>query len=237
MTKDILAELTMSARRRGYPFVQPLLDEFETVRSEFASLIDRKPSEQQIQLYLEDHPVILLYAMLDGFYPVASTRSAMFPKVRLGAEFEPDFAYCSGNSMGTYWTFVELERPDVPLFNRKGDPSKYLSHAIRQVSDWKAWITDHSEYARQTFGDLLRQSPSRWDWPNQFRRDCRALIVIGRRSMLTRSTNRLRAQFCEESRFFEIITYDRLFDDYSAGKDEPLDASTDEVRLISELTD
>ena len=52
---------------------------------------------------------------------------------------------------------------------------------------------------------------------------------------MTKETNRLRAQICEMNPFLEIVTYDRLFDDYSIGKDEVFDASKDEIRLIREL--
>jgi hypothetical protein len=215
--------------------VTNLLHEHEERRIEFESLVNDEPTEQVLQAYLETYPVLLLHAVLDGFYPVASGRSALFSKVRLGAEFELDFAYCSGNSMGTYWTFIELERPDFALFNRSGDPSKYLSHALRQVADWNAWIDDNAAYASDTLAGLVDDSPAQWQWPHNFRRPITSLIVIGRRQHLTTDANRRRAQMCVEHPRLEIVTYDRLFDEYDIDKENAIDASKDETRPVREL--
>lgn len=233
---DLLADLCAETIGRRSPEgrIELLLEQFRADQREFAVLVESAPKEQAIQSFLEAHPVILLHAMLDGFYPVASTRSALFSKVQLGAEYEVDFAYCSGNSMGVWWTLVELERADVPLFNKTGDPSKYLTHALRQVLDWQAWVFDHEEYARTQLMRLLDDHPLQWNWRNSFRRPCSGLIVIGRRSGLTQDTNRLRAQMCTHNPLVEIVTYDRLFDDYAVDKSDWLDESKDQVRTIRE---
>jgi hypothetical protein len=198
-----------------------LLTQFQADRKEFASLVESGPKEQAIQAFLETHPVLLLHAMLDGFYPV-------------GSEYEADFAYCNGNSMGVWWTFVELERADVPLFNKSGDPSKYLTHAVRQVLDWQAWVSDHEEYACSQLMRLLDDHPLQWHWRDTFRRLCNGLIVIGRRAGLTRQTNRLRAEMCAQNPSIEIMTYDRLFDDYGVDKDDSLDEYKDQMRTMRE---
>ena len=139
-----------------------LIEGFQKQKQVFASLIRNNPPENKIQVFLEENPVILLHAMLDGFYPIASPRSALFAKVQLGSEYEADFVYCSGNSLGTYWTFIELERCNVPLFNKKGDQSKYLSHALRQVLNWQSWLADHSEYALDRLMNLIEESGMDW---------------------------------------------------------------------------
>ena len=233
---DLLADLCGEAisRRPLEKRTEFLLEEFRADQREFAALVESCPREQIIQSFLEAHPVVLLHAMLDGFYPVASTRSALFSKVQLGAEYELDFAYCSGNSMGVWWTFVELERVDVPLFNKSGDPSKYLTHAMRQVLDWQAWVSDHEEYACRQLMCLLENHPLRWNWRDSLRHPCNSLIVIGRRSSLTPDTNRLRGQICTQNPSVEIVTYDRLFDDYAVDKSDPLDGSKDQMRTIRE---
>lgn len=235
MKTDLLADLCGSldyGRSIGL-----LLENFQAEQKALAALIQSAPKEQAIQTFLETHPVLLLHAMLDGFYNVASKRSALFAKVQLGSEFETDFAYCSGNSMGVWWTLVELERADVPLFNKSGDPSKYLTHALRQVQDWQAWISDHQEYAMKQLTGLVHDHPVISGWINSFRRPCSGLIVIGRRSSLTPDSNRLRAQMCVQNPSIEIITYDRLFDDYFVDKSECIDAGKDQVRTIQEIQD
>jgi len=240
MKKDLLHDTCLEVDTREYPDgkTNRLLEIFESDRLSFASLIDSKPNEARIQTFLEEHPVILLQAMLDGFYPAASIRSSLFSKVQLGSQYEVDFAYCNFNSMGLWWTFVELERPDVLIFNRHGDPSKYLTHAIRQVLDWQAWVSDHVDYARAELGKLANETLAEWGWNDlELRRPCNGLIIIGRRSSLTPDTNRRRAQISSEYPNLEVVTYDRLFDPYFVGKDDDLDGSKDEMRTSSELFD
>jgi hypothetical protein len=47
------------------------------------------------------------------------------------------------SSLGYEW--IELESPILRMFNANGDPSKYLTHAIRQILDWRAWLKTKSE--------------------------------------------------------------------------------------------
>lgn len=238
MKRDLLSDLCMQAiNAKPFPNGQTrlLLRVYNTDRQALAALVNSGAKESETQEFLEQHPIILLHAILDGFYPVASTRAALFAKVQLGSEYEVDFAYCSGNSIGVWWTFIELERPNVPIFTKSGDPSKYLTHAIRQVTNWQAWLADHTEYAYSNLMELVRNSPGKWYWQAALRRPSKMLIVIGRRSALTRETNRLRAQLCDDNPWLEIITYDRLFDDYYRDKKEDLDAAKDEVRIVREL--
>ena len=136
--------------------------------------------------------------------------------------------------MGVWWTLVELERADVPLFTKAANPSRHLTHALRQVLNWQAWVCDYQEYARKQLMHLLDDHPLQWKWPGSFRRPCNGLIVIGRRSGLTADTNRLRAQMCTQNPSLEIITYDRLLDPYEVAKDDALDGSKDQMRTIRE---
>ena len=234
MKTDLLANL--SAKLTFETGTDLLLEQFQVDKRELAVLVESAPKEQAIHSFLESHPVLLLHAMLDGFYPVASARSALYSKVKLGADYELDFAYCSGNSMGVWWTFVELERPDMPLFTKSGNPSKFLTHALRQVQDWQSWIADNQEYAHKQLMNLL--DPLSWTWTKYgFRRPCNSLIVIWRRSGLTPATNRLRAQMCTDNPLIEIMTYDRLFDDYVISGGDSIDGFGDQTSTMRELQD
>lgn len=233
--RDLLEELSIRVNEQKYPDGRTdlLLQYYDQDIRTFYELIDTKPEEEKIQLFLEEHPVILLHAMLDGFYPAASTRSSLFSKVQLGGRYQTDFAFCSLNSMGAWWTFVELERSDVPIFTKKGDPSKYLMHAIRQVMDWQAWLVDFSEYAASELHKLFKDRTEGFYHANYLRKACNAVIVIGRRANLTPETNRRRIQICTENPRLEIITYDRLFDGYWVDKEEQL--RSEEARNIREI--
>lgn len=235
--RNLLRKLNINVNRESYPDgrIDLLLRQYNEDIRTFHELIDTKPKEAQIQSYLEEHPVILLHAMLDGFYPAASTRSTLFAKLALGGEYQADFAFCSLNSMGAWWTFIELERSDVPIFTKAGDPSKYLTHAIRQVMDWQAWVTDYSEYAKSALQKLFENNTREFYYADYFRRPCNTVIVIGRRATLSPETNRRRVQLCTEIPNLEIITYDRLFDEYDIDKEEDLDGASDEMRNVREV--
>jgi len=235
--RNLLHELSIKVDRESYPDgrTDSLLRHYNEDRRTFHELINTKPEEAKIQLYLEEHPVILLHAMLDGFYPAASTRSALFAKVTLGGQYQTDFAFCSLNSMGAWWTFVELERSDVPIFTKGGNPSKYLTHAIRQVMDWQAWLVDYPEYAKSELQKLFKDDTREFHYADYFRRSCNTIIVIGRRANLSPETNRRRIQLCSENPRLEIITFDRLFDDYDVDKEEDLDGAKDEMRNVGEI--
>jgi hypothetical protein len=235
--RNLLHELSIKADRESYPDGRTdlLLRQYSEDRRTFHELINTKPEEAKIQSYLEEHPVILLHAMLDGFYPAASTRSALFAKVALGGRYQADFAFCSLNSMGAWWTLVELERSDVPIFTKAGNPSKYLTHAIRQVMDWQAWLVDYSEYAKSELQKLFKDDTRESHYADYFRRPGNTIIVIGRRANLSPETNRRRIQLCTENPHLEIITYDRLFDDYNVDKEKDLDGAKDEIRNVREI--
>ena len=36
------------------------------------------------------------------------------------------------------------------MFRQNGDPSQALSHAIRQIMDWRSWLTVNLDYARSS---------------------------------------------------------------------------------------
>jgi hypothetical protein len=59
------------------------------------------------------------------------------PKQRLGSEYEMDFLIAQQRSSGLIFYAVELEPPQAILFTKKGDPPAALTHAFRQISDWR----------------------------------------------------------------------------------------------------
>ena len=97
-------------------------------------------------------------------------------------------------------TAIELESPKAKLFNKAGDPSKELNHAIRQIVDWRAWIKKNVDYAtrrpeRQGLG-LIDIDAS-----------VKGLILIGREHELESETDDRRRQITQELNIM-IHTYD-----------------------------
>lgn len=151
--------------------------------------------------------------------------SWMWSKFRLGHRFVPDFLCVGdegGNDVRAHVTMIEIERANASLFTAKGDPSAFLTHATRQVQDWRRWVTENRDYLARDLqtrlGDHLEKGGTDCDTiaPVQ-----RALIhhfrvvyfvVAGRRRRM-RVADRLRlAQMNDDLTNIEIITYDGILD-------------------------
>lgn len=134
---------------------------------DFERLLDDSADEPRIHGFLAQHSYFF-----NGIIRIFGV-SPLYSKVRLGNEFEVDFACFDSGSCGPEWRLVEIEGPSQPLFTRSGDLSAKLNHAIRQVQDWQSWIHENLDYARK----LLPQI----EYPLGY-------IFMGRRSELTSMT-------------------------------------------------
>lgn len=110
---------------------------------EFKELLEDAKDERPIQQYLEHHPQILA-SFLDGHLG-----RWVLPQKRLGSEHVTDFIIGDQSSYGLRWQAIELESPKAKMFNKNGDPSAKLTHAIRQILDWRSWISDNKAYAQR----------------------------------------------------------------------------------------
>lgn len=167
-----------------------------SVYRKFKNLLKKTSGERPIQAFLEQHPKILA-AIMDGHLG-----RWVVPQKRLGAEHVPDFLLGDNSSYGVQWWAVELESPTCRMFNKSGDPSARLTHAIRQIQDWRSWLSDNRAYAqRKTTRGGLGLFGIRATLP--------ATIFIGRASDLGESDQNRRAQMRDELRI-DIASYDRL---------------------------
>jgi len=162
------------------------------------SALNSAEGEVEMQAYLEEHPIALIQHLGGGH-----GRWVISHK-RLGAELVPDFLIGERSSLGFEWYGVELESPTASLFNTSGDPSATLTHAIRQIIDWRVWLEKNLDYAvrprdKQGLGltDINGKLPG--------------LILIGRRDSLDPSTRERRRQISGDLRI-QIHTYDWLVD-------------------------
>lgn len=124
----------------------------ESVRShveEFIGLLDKNSKEEAIQAFLETHSYFFNGPLdLYGLSP-------LYSKIELGSDYVTDFAWFDIHSLGCEWNLVEIEPPEEPLFNAKGDPSARLTHAITQVRDWQYWIHQNNDFARKLLPNVL----------------------------------------------------------------------------------
>lgn len=184
------------------------------ILSEFSTVLEADESEETIQRCMAKHVALWRF--------VTSNEPTVVPKMRLGEKFVTDFmvlgsAHWSQSQMKTA-TFVELERPSHKLFTQRGDPSAELVHGLRQLQDWKQWVTDNRHYVRDRFVEHGWLGWERSELEGQgagippFGFVDRYLLVIGRRPTMS-PDQRLRLQrMNEDMRDMKIVTYDLAMD-------------------------
>ena len=167
--------------------------------NEFKQVIETAPNERPVQCFIEITPRILAQHLNGGW------GRWVIPQKKLGDRFIADFVVGEANSLGHFWTGVELESPTAKLFTKSGDPAKSLNHAIRQIQDWRGWLEDNRDYARRPREDGgLGLKGLKGVLPG--------LVIIGRRATLSESDNRLRRQY-SDTLGIKIRTYDYLIDE------------------------
>lgn len=155
-------------------------------------------TEHELQVFLQANPVLLIQHLRGGH------GRWVIPKQRLGAEYVPDFLIGERHSFGFEWKAVELERTSAQMFTKRGDPSRQLTHAIRQIQDWRAWLQRNQNYAARPknqgglgLTDIVPAIPG--------------LILIGRRKGIDFATNERRRQMVNDLKI-QIHSYDFLLE-------------------------
>jgi hypothetical protein len=142
-------------------------DDLEQVLETAARHPKAAERERILQRYLQEHPLLLIQHMGGGH------GRWVIPQKRLGAEFVPDFVIGERHTGGFEWLLVELESPTASMFRKDGEPSAELWHALRQITDWRAWLERNRDYATRPRADaglgLTDISPN-----------SRGLVLIGR---------------------------------------------------------
>ena len=184
------------------------------------SIINNSDREEDIQAFLASHPTFLTHHLGGG-----SGRYCI-PKKNLGGMFIPDFLIADLNSFGIKWCAVELKNPKTRMFNKNGNRSKDLNEAIRQIGNYRDWLKNNLNEARnpkQKMGHgLIGIEP-----------ELKCLILIGRRKDIDEGLDDTRIRMNREING-EIRTYDWLIEQ---AKDEFVRVETREFgrKLREEL--
>jgi hypothetical protein len=155
-------------------------------------------SERDMQTFLAAYPELLIQHLGGGH------GRWVIPQKRLGAEHVPDFIIGERHSGGRFWAAVELEGPNRPMFNKGGDPSRYLWHAIRQIVDWRVWLEHNRDYA-------ARDPSQRGLGLEDISPSLPGLILIGRHQELAGDRQAFRRGLQQQLNL-EIHSYDWLLD-------------------------
>lgn len=164
----------------------------------FKRCLSSARSEAPLQRLFAREPLLLVQHLGGGH------GRWVVPQKRLGAEFVPDFVVGEKSSIGYEWQLVELESPTAPLFTRAGDPSKHLTHALRQIDDWRAWLERNRDYATRP---LDKAGLGLTDISSA----AEGVVLIGRRKDLSPRDNERRRQMTARTGV-KIHTYDYIAD-------------------------
>jgi hypothetical protein len=101
----------------------------ESLRTDFAQLLQGAKKEEQVQQFIQKNPVILHQ------FPA----ERLFPKPPILTFFVADFAIVTHQRE---LILVELEKPTTQLLKKDGGVAAPLSHAFDQVRDWCQLASD-----------------------------------------------------------------------------------------------
>ncbi len=172
---------------------------------EWTAFLDNCPSEAETQAFLERRPTLLpgVRDLHNG-----PLHDIVVAKLPLGSDFVTDFAFISRHSMALQFTFVELESPAKPVFNKDGSFSQQFSHARQQVADWLGWAERNMQTLMDMFGPMFETYNVRED-----RKTIRCYLVYGRRHETEEDRQRRERwqsiQASSDARIW-VMSYDRL---------------------------
>jgi hypothetical protein len=210
-TKHDIAEWEKEAKvweqsRLHHQLARTYLKEYETAFleitqddiNELVSIIEHSNREEDIQQFLQSHPNILTHYLGGGHGRYC------LPKKSLGGMYIPDFLLADLSSLGISWHAVELKNPKAKMFNKNGDYSRQLNHAMKQIRDWRDWLKNNLNEARN-----LRQEKGLSLIGIEPELDC--LMLIGRRKDLDETIIESRRRMNKEING-EVHTYDWLIE-------------------------
>ncbi|MEC4054568.1 Shedu anti-phage system protein SduA domain-containing protein [Myroides odoratimimus] len=95
-----------------------------------------------------------------------------FHEINFGSKLRCDFAWLNDNSDGPEWVLLEIEKPKMKLFTKKGEPSAELNHAIEQVKTWQRYFEENPLEKKRIFGAVARfrfilVAGSKEDWSTE----------------------------------------------------------------------
>ena len=181
----------------------------------FRSLMREASKEEEIQQFFKKRPSLLLESTLGhrGCFCI--------PNQKLGTSYVADFLIALVDSMGFWWYGVELENPRAQIFNKRGDPTKELTHAMRQIREWRIWLTDNIDVAKRPRAkgghSLIDITP-----------DLPSFILIGRRKDQKYHNPQLRRQMIKENKI-AIHHYDWLLDQVRLPRRRSRSKRSDEI--------
>jgi Domain of unknown function (DUF4263)/Pentapeptide repeats (9 copies) len=107
-------------------------------------LLSTETDESKFQKFLEAN-----LELLAGLQSLGHHGTYVIPQVAFGNKHRADFMVATKNSMGHFWTGLEIESPKYSIVNADGHLSSATQHAINQVRDWKNYVRHNRTSVQQ----------------------------------------------------------------------------------------
>ena len=173
---------------------------------QFMLVLDESKNENQIQSYIKDNKKWFIPGSIFKEYSFGNGEAYLFPELRLGAEYQVDYALLGENSDGYSIVFVEFENANTPfLISTSNTESESVRKGVAQIKNWKRWIEDNRDYFFKN-GEFKDKGIS---IPTYRIFNC---LVVGRREHMSTREIEVRSQTCYENLNFKIISFDRIVD-------------------------
>ncbi|WEK34153.1 MAG: DUF4263 domain-containing protein [Candidatus Pseudobacter hemicellulosilyticus] len=163
-----------------------------SLEKKYLNLIDSElVKEEDLHKFFVQFPIFLPLLRPYG--------NIVFSKFPLANNYVVDFAFAREDSPGVQWTFIEIEKPQYRQATKKGDPTKYMGHSLRQISDNDRWFNDNRSFIKENFP--FKDKVLRIGMANAAFK-----LVIGRRA------GAIDKSFLNSNQYvnYEIMSFDRL---------------------------
>jgi len=160
-----------------------ILETLTNLKTNFDELLNSSTREEELQIFLKEHPIIVL------------PYSKIYPKNKLGEDFITDFVFASTLEQGIKYTFVEIEKANMPIFTKDGEFTAEFTHAQKQTLDWDVWLEQNIDYLRKKLSGLEK--------PN-------FLIIAGRSKSFNDNNRGILRAWNRRQNNAEFLTFDDI---------------------------
>ncbi len=161
-----------------------IIEDLRIVLNNFEELLDTAAKEEEIQKFLEENIMLI------------QPCTKRIPKQKLGEDFITDFVVLNILDQGSRYTFIELEKPNMPILTKNNEFRAEFKHAEKQILDWDIWLRDNTDY--------IKKKLKGFEYPPKF------LIIGGRSKFMDEEKKRYIRAFNTNHENAEFLTYDDL---------------------------
>ncbi|HEY1047130.1 MAG TPA: Shedu anti-phage system protein SduA domain-containing protein [Bacteroidia bacterium] len=140
--------------------------DIDKVETDLQAALDNKSEPDLLEvLKVNSFLFFHLYSRKGGIQPI-------FREISFGGKYRCDFAWLNDNSDGPEWVLMELEKPQMRIFNAKGKPTSELNGAIEQVKSWQRYFHENPAEKKRIFGAVAKfrfilVAGDKKDWNNE----------------------------------------------------------------------